>query len=124
LGEYPSVTEVLPGTHPRRTYERPSKQLDKLSKRAEMAEPLPGAMIIDGELVMPDGWMSPLVYMAGLLNNPAVDPLRRDRIAGMMAPYLHPKRAEVGIGAKQKADERAKRAGDGSEWAGVLSTVV
>jgi hypothetical protein len=85
---------------------------------------LPGAKIIDGELVMPKDWQLPLEYMAGILNNPVVDPLRRDRIAQAMAPYCHPKRAEVGIGAKQKADERAKRAGDGTEWAGVLRTVV
>jgi hypothetical protein len=39
-----------------------------------------------------------------------------------MAPYLHPKRAEVGIGAKQKAEDQAKRAGDGTEWAGILRT--
>jgi len=80
-------------------------------------------MIVDGELVMPDGWMTPLTYMAGILNNPAVDPLRRDRIAQAMAPYCHPKRAEVGMGMKQKAEERAKRAGDGTEWAGILRTV-
>jgi hypothetical protein len=91
----------------------------------DMADPsqaLPGATIVDGELVMPKGWMLPLVYMAGLLNNPAVDPLRRDRIAQAMAPYCHPKRAEVGIGARQKAEEQAKRAGDGTEWAGILRT--
>jgi hypothetical protein len=84
---------------------------------------LPGAKIIDGELVMPEDWQLPLVYMAGILNNPAVDPLRRDRIAQAMAPYCHPKRAEVGMGMKQKAEERAKRAGDGTEWAGILRTV-
>jgi hypothetical protein len=87
-----------------------------------MAQPLPGAKIVDGELVMPDSWMTPLVYMAGLLNNPEVDPLRRDRIAQAMAPYLHPKRAEVGVGAKQKAEDQAKRAGDGTPWAGILRT--
>jgi hypothetical protein len=79
-------------------------------------------VIIDGELIMPSHWMTPLAYMAGLLNNPAVDALRRDRIAGMTASYLHPKRAEVGIGAKQKTEDAAKRAGDGTTWAGILRT--
>src|SRR4051812_33460580 len=98
-----NVTEVLSTPHRNRTYERLAHQLDEFTKRGQLAQPLPGAKIVDGELVMPDGWMTPLVYMAGLLNNPAVDQLRRDRIAGMMAPYLHPKRAEVGMGMKQKA---------------------
>jgi hypothetical protein len=58
----------------------------------------------------------------GILNNPAIDPLRRDRIGGMMAPYVHSKRAEMSITAKQKAEDKAKRAGDGTEWAGILRT--
>jgi hypothetical protein len=120
--EDPNATEVLSNPNPSRTYERLAQQLNDFKRRAEMAQPLPGAKIVDGELVMPDGWMTPLVYMAGLLNNPEVDALRRDRIAQAMAPYLHPKRAEVGIGAKQKAEDQAKRAGDGTEWAGILRT--
>jgi hypothetical protein len=120
--EDPNATEVLSAPHPGRTYERLARQLDEFKRHAQAAQPLPGAKIIDGELVMPDGWMTPLVYMAGLLNNPEVDALRRDRIAQAMAPYLHPKRAEVGIGAKQKAEDQAKRAGDGTEWAGILRT--
>jgi hypothetical protein len=116
------MTEVLSTRNRNRTYDRLAKQLDEFKKRCQTAQPLPGAKIINGELVMPDGWMTPLAYMAGLLNNPDVDALRRDRIAQAMAPYLHPKLAEVGIGAKQKADERAKSAGDGTAWAGILRT--
>src|SRR3982750_59851 len=72
----------------------PTETVDKLGRLVSAHEALPGAMIVDGELVLPKGWMLPLVYMAGVMNNPDVDPLRRDRIAGMMAPYVHSKRAE------------------------------
>jgi hypothetical protein len=78
------------------------------------------ARIIDGELVLPTGWMTPLEYLATALNDPTASDARRDRIA--MALYLHARRAEVGIGAKQKAEEQAKKAGDGTAWAGILRT--
>jgi hypothetical protein len=100
----------------------PTQTMDKLGRLVSATEALPGAMIVDGELVMPKGWMLPLVYMAGILNNPAIDPLRRDRIAGMMAPYVHSKRAEASVTAKQKVEDQAKKAGDGTEWAGILRT--
>jgi hypothetical protein len=80
------------------------------------------ARIIDGELVLPVGWQTPLEYLVTAMNDPTASDARRDRIALGLAPYLHARRAEVGMGMKQKAEERAKRAGDGTEWAGILRT--
>jgi hypothetical protein len=80
------------------------------------------ARIIDGELVLPTGWITPLEYLATALNDSTASDARRDRIAMALAPYLHARRAEVGIGAKQKAEEQAKKAGDGTAWAGILRT--
>jgi hypothetical protein len=120
--EDPNATEVLPRANQARAYERLSQQLDEFKRRGKLAQPLPGAKIVDGELTMPEGWVLPLTYMAGLLNNPDVDPLRRDRIAGMMAPYVHPKRAEIGVGAKQKAEDAARNAGQGTAWSQILRT--
>jgi hypothetical protein len=97
------------------------RTMDRLGRLVSAHEALPGAMIVDGELVMPKGWMLPLVYLAGILNNPGVDPNRRDRVANMMLPYLHSRMAEASkMTAKQKTEEQAKKAGDGTEWAGIL----
>jgi hypothetical protein len=113
----------IPSPHAIQILSKPNA-IKTLGILADPSISLPGAKIVDGELHMPEDWQLPLEYLAGVLNNPAADPLRRDRVAQAMAPYCHPKRAEVGIGAKQRAEEQAKRAGDGTEWAGALRTVV
>jgi hypothetical protein len=101
---------------------RPQLNKDDRAALSGLPKSMDRARIIDGELVLPPGWMTPLEYLVTAMNDPTASDARRDRIALGLAPYLHARKAEVGIGAKQKAEEQAKRAGDGTEWAGILRT--
>lgn len=48
---------------------------------------------------------TPLEYLLAVMNDPAVDQERRDRLAIAAAPFVHPR-----AGAAGKKDERAERA--------------
>jgi hypothetical protein len=60
--------------------------------------------------------LTPLEYMLKVLRNPRTAPDRRDRVAGMAAPYLHAKlavidstiRAEVSVTALTEDERRAR----------------
>jgi hypothetical protein len=53
----------------------------------------------------------PLEYLLAVMNDPAADPLRRDRMAKAAAPFLHPKAGASG--KKNAAHEAAAKAGQG-----------
>lgn len=56
-------------------------------------------------------WKTPLDYMMGVLNDPAVDEARRDRLAIAAAPFMH---ARVGeSGKKEERTQAAKKASGG-----------
>ncbi len=55
--------------------------------------------------------IEPLAYMLKVMNDPGIDPSRRDRMAVAAAPYLHPKVGESG--KKVKTQQAAKAAGTG-----------
>jgi hypothetical protein len=80
------------------------------------------ARIVDGELVLPPNWQLPLEYLVTAMNDPTASDARRDRIALGLAPYLHARKAEVGIGARQKAEDAARKAGADTPWASILRT--
>jgi hypothetical protein len=58
--------------------------------------------------------ITPLEYMLGVLNDPAADAARRDRMAVAAAPFVHP-RAEM-AGKKEAARAAARTAGEGTSW--------
>ena len=60
--------------------------------------------------------ITPLAYMLDIINDPAAEPARRDRMAVAAAPYVHAKPAALRpIGKKRQQAEAAKTAG-GDEW--------
>lgn len=50
--------------------------------------------------------LSPLEYMLNVMNDPNVEPTRRDRMAGMAAPFVHGKPGDKG--KKEEKDENAR----------------
>lgn len=64
------------------------------------------------------GSVSPLAYLAEVMNDPTADPARRDRAAIALLPYLHP-RAEAG-GKKAAAERAAHDAEAGTDWETLL----
>lgn len=61
--------------------------------------------------------LTPLDYMLKVMNNPAAESDRRDRMAIAAAPFVHPRKGE-GTGKKEEKGERAKAAGSGKFAAG------
>jgi hypothetical protein len=81
------------------------------------------ARIIDGELVLPPNWLTPLEYLVAAINDPTASDARRDRIALGLAPYIHARKAEAaGPTARQRTEEAARQAGQGSAWGSILKT--
>lgn len=64
--------------------------------------------------------MTPLEYMLHVMNDPVVDPVRRDRMAAAAAPFVHPKADTIMAGKKQTAEEEARTNHEGTEWATLL----
>jgi phage terminase small subunit len=64
--------------------------------------------------------LSPLEYMLAVMNDPTVDPIRRDRMAMAAAPFLHVKADTVALGKKQQAEQEAKVADRNTGWEGIL----
>jgi hypothetical protein len=61
--------------------------------------------------------MLPLDYLLSVINDPAVSPSRRDRLAIAAAPYCHPRLIEPQkVGKKDRQDEAAATAGVGTSW--------
>jgi len=56
--------------------------------------------------------IDPLTYMLKVMNDDTADPERRDRMAGMAAPYVHAK-VDKNTSKKQEQAARAKKAGSG-----------
>ena len=66
---------------------------------------------------------TPLQYMLRVLNDETVPDDRRDRIAGMAAPYVHPKVIQAARGKKAQRNEAALTAGKGTSWADDLGEI-
>jgi hypothetical protein len=60
---------------------------------------------------------TPLEYMLRILNDETVPDDRRDRMAGMAAPYCHAKIIQAARGKKHQQTEAATTAGKGTPWA-------
>ena len=56
--------------------------------------------------------LTPLDYLLSVMNNPTEDKNIRIRVAGMIAPFIHPKPGER-TGKKEIKEDRAKSAGQG-----------
>src|ERR1044072_1853897 len=62
--------------------------------------------------------MTPLEYMLSVMNDEAVDPIRRDRMATCAAPYCHAKADYIG---KREHEEAMSKSNDrGTEWEALL----
>ena len=61
--------------------------------------------------------LDPLSYMLGVMNDPKVDVVRRDRMAIAAAPFVHARKGE-GAGKKEEKADKAKSAGAGKFSAG------
>ena len=66
------------------------------------------------------GRLSPLDYMLAVMNDPAADPARRDRMAVAAAPYVHVRAADAKPGKKEAAEQAALTAERGTEWEALL----
>jgi hypothetical protein len=101
---------------------RPQLNEDDKAALSGLPKSTDRARIIDGELVLPPNWQLPLEYLVTAMNDPTASDARRDRIALGLAPYLHARKAEVGVGARQKAEDAARNAGQGTAWSQILRT--
>jgi hypothetical protein len=63
--------------------------------------------------------MQSLEYMLAVMNDPAADEVRQDRMA-MAAAYCHPRVADKSWGKKDAQAEAAATAGAATEWASDL----
>lgn len=61
--------------------------------------------------------LTPLEYLLSVMNNPKEDQNIRIRVAGMVAPFIHPKPGER-TGKKEEKEEKAKTAFTGKFKAG------
>jgi hypothetical protein len=86
-------------------------------RKSPPALPLPKA-------VKRQGKQTPLEYMLSVMNDPLVEPSRRDRRAIAAAPYLHARASEQKPGKKQVAEQAAQSAGEGSDWGDDLAPAV
>lgn len=84
--------------------------------KSKAAKPVPKDIVADAQAAK----MQPLEYMLAVMNDPAADELRRDRMAMAAAPYCHPRVADVAKGKKDRQAEAAVTAGAGTAWAGDL----
>jgi hypothetical protein len=88
----------------------------------KLAQAVKTVLVPAGEAVgmppSPDGnpRLTPLEYMLGVINDPAADSARRDRLAIAAAPFVHERVADAVVGKKQKLQAEAVNAGAGSEW--------
>jgi hypothetical protein len=64
---------------------------------------------------------TPLGYMLRTMNDPDVDPVRRDRMAIAAAPFMHPRMYENRIPKKEALRAEAEKAADGI-WADELGS--
>jgi hypothetical protein len=70
----------------------------------------------DGYRQLPEGMERPLNYMLRVMNDPEVEPARRDKMAIAAAPFCHQRVADNRVGKKETEAEAAKTAGAGSDW--------
>lgn len=72
------------------------------------AEPIPADILLDAEAEN----LTPLEYMLKVMNDPAAQKERRDRMAQAAAPFCHARAGEKG-GKKEEKEEAAKKASSG-----------
>lgn len=63
--------------------------------------------------------MTPLEYMLSIMNNPAEEPSRRDRMAMAAAPFCHAK-ADA-LSKKDQVEATARTAEKGTDWESLLN---
>lgn len=74
--------------------------------------PVPKDIVADARAAR----MQPLEYMLLVMNDPAADATRRDRMAIAAAPFCHPRVADKSWGKKDAQAEAAATAGAGTAW--------
>ena len=93
-----------------------AKPKRKKTVRADPAQPLPekSAPVLSPEDAKQAALekLTPLEYLLREMNDATVDKNRRDKLAGMAAPFVHP-RAGEGKGKKEEKESRAKAAAGG-----------
>jgi hypothetical protein len=85
-------------------------------RKSKAAKPVPKDIVADARAAN----MQPLEYMLTVMNDPAADEVRRDRMAMAAAPYCHPRVADKSWGKKDQQAEAAATAGAATEWASDL----
>lgn len=81
-------------------------------RKSKAAKPVPKDIAADAKAAR----MEPLEYMLAVMNDPAADEVRRDRMAMAAAPYCHPRVADKSWGKKDAQAEAAATAGEGTAW--------
>jgi hypothetical protein len=90
--------------------------------RAGAGRPRKGEVSVSAEVAAAEALgETPLEYMTRVMNDPAVDPIRRDRMAIASAPFIHAKADAAPAGKKAERDAAAKEAGNGTQWEDLLS---
>jgi hypothetical protein len=85
-------------------------------RKPKVPKPVPRDIVVDAHAAR----MQPLEYMLAVMNDPAADEIRRDRMAMAAAPYCHPRVADSTRGKKDLQAEAAATAGAATEWASDL----
>jgi hypothetical protein len=60
--------------------------------------------------------ITPLEYALAVMNDEQADPVRRDRMAAVLMPFIHARVADNRVGKKDTQDAEAKTAGAGTSW--------
>jgi hypothetical protein len=68
----------------------------------------------------PAAEMLPLDYLLSVINDPQVDPGRRDRLAIITLPYCHPKLTQDRLRLREVRQRAARKALTSGPWADIL----
>jgi hypothetical protein len=78
----------------------------------------PGYRECDGRVLASNAM--PLDYMLAVMRDAKVSDARRERMATLAAPYCHEKVAYRPLGKRDQKANQARKAGDGTRWAGLI----
>lgn len=94
---------------------RPKKSLADVPPRLAPPPP-PGGIkeaVQESVVAAVEGATSPLEYMLAVMNDPAVDAVRRDRMAIAAAPFVHGRLGENAVGKREEDADAARRGATG-----------
>jgi hypothetical protein len=77
---------------------------------------LPKAQLADEDYIPVVDGLKPLQYMLDVMNDPKIDPTRRDRMAIAAAPYCHPRISDRRVTMKEQRATAAQTASTDTEW--------